>query len=71
MPTQGNPSGYQPPAPPHDYVFLEAERISLYQNTQIIPGYTTAGAFNGGWIDCCSSGPAYDGSGSGRRRGDL
>ncbi|HUM02497.1 MAG TPA: hypothetical protein VL084_09435, partial [Thermoanaerobaculia bacterium] len=47
----GNPSGYQPPPPPKNYVFLEANRIDLYQNTQIIPGYTTAGAFNGGWID--------------------
>ena len=51
VPTTGNPSGYQPPPPPNDYVFLEANRIGLYQNTQIIPGYTTAGAFNGGWID--------------------
>ena len=51
VPTVGNPSGYQPPPPPKNYVFLEANRIDLFQNTQIIPGYTTAGAFNGGWID--------------------
>jgi hypothetical protein len=61
VPTVGNPSGYQPPPPPKDYVFLEAERISLYQNTQIIPGYTTAGAFNGGWIDFLMRDPNYIG----------
>ena len=61
-PSVGNPSGYQPPPPPNDYVFLEAERISLYQNTQINPGYTTAGAFNGGWIDFMFRHPNYVGA---------
>jgi hypothetical protein len=52
VPGSGGPSGGGTPIAPVDYVFLEANRIDLLGNTQIIPGYSTStGAFNGGWID--------------------
>jgi hypothetical protein len=52
VPGSGGPSGGGTPVAPVDYVFLEANRIDLLGNTQIIPGYSSAtGAFNGGWID--------------------
>jgi hypothetical protein len=52
VPGSGGPSGGGTPVAPVDYVFLEANRIDLLANTQIIPGYSAAtGAFNGGWID--------------------